>query len=104
MDLANMGLRLSKLRNLTGISARDMSLTLGKSPNYINKIERGKASPSMEMFFEICEFLKITQSDFFDDEISNPMKNAVLVSDFNKLDENNKDHVIGIVKGLQSRK
>jgi len=31
--------RLSELRGQKGVSARDMSLTLGQSPGYINGIE-----------------------------------------------------------------
>lgn len=58
-------LRLNKLRTQTGISARDMSLSLGQNPGYINNIENKKALPSMAMFFCICDFLKISPQDFF---------------------------------------
>ena len=34
--------RLSKLRNQKGVSARDMSLSIGQNPCYINNIENGK--------------------------------------------------------------
>ena len=33
--------RLVELRMQKGVSARDMSLTLGQSPSYINNIENG---------------------------------------------------------------
>ena len=56
--------RLTQLRNKQGISARDMSLSLGQSESYINKIENGKALPSMSAFFYICDFLKIHPRDF----------------------------------------
>jgi len=59
--------RLTQLRNKQGISARDMSLSLGQSESYINKIENGKALPSMSAFFYICDFLKIHPRDFFDE-------------------------------------
>ena len=35
--------RLSKLRLAKGVSARDMSLSIGQNPGYINNIENGKA-------------------------------------------------------------
>lgn len=60
------GTRLAKLRTDTDISAREMSLDLGQNPNYINRIENQKAFPSMQVFFYICEYLKITPGDFFD--------------------------------------
>ena len=43
--------RLAQLRINKGVSARDMSLSIGQSPNYINGIEGGKNYPSMETFF-----------------------------------------------------
>ena len=38
--------RLAQLRINKGVSARDMSLSIGQSPNYINGIEGGKNYPS----------------------------------------------------------
>lgn len=43
--------QLAELRTQKGFSARDMSLFIGKSPNYINRIENGKAFPTMANFF-----------------------------------------------------
>lgn len=40
--------RLNTLRTKTGISARDMSLSLGQNPGYINNIENKKALPSID--------------------------------------------------------
>lgn len=58
------GQRLAQLRMTKGVSARDMSLSLGQSPSYINKIENGKTFPSMQNFFYICEYLGISPGDF----------------------------------------
>ncbi len=60
--------RLTLLRLQKGVSARDMSLSLGQSPSYVNMIENRRALPSMQMFFEICEFLEVTPMAFFDHE------------------------------------
>lgn len=56
--------RLTDLRNARGVSAREMSLSIGQNPGYIHNIECGRALPSMECFFFICEYLKITPADF----------------------------------------
>ena len=58
--------RLSSIRAAKGISAREMSLSLGQGAGYINNIENGKNHPSMSMFFEICEYLDISPKEFFD--------------------------------------
>lgn len=59
------GLRLAKLRENKGISARQMSLDIGQNKNYINAIESGHNFPNMHNFFYICEYLNITPQNFF---------------------------------------
>lgn len=49
--------RLAILRTQRGVSAREMSLSLGQNAGYINDIESGKTLPSMMLFFYICEYL-----------------------------------------------
>ena len=60
--------RLAKLRLQKGVSARDMSLSLGQANNYINNIENKKSLPAMQSFFYICEYLGVTPQEFFDEE------------------------------------
>lgn len=92
--------RLSYLRLQKGVSARDMSLSIGQNAGYINNIETGKALPSMSAFFYICEFLNITPKDFFDMESSCPEELTELISDLKKIDPEQLHHIAGIVKGL----
>ena len=66
--------RLAQLRLQKGISARNMSLSIGQNPGYINTIENGKSFPTMVNFFYICEFLNVTPKEFFDFEMGNPEK------------------------------
>lgn len=63
-------IRISELRNNKGVSAREMSISIGQNPGYINDIESGKSMPSMNAFFYICEYLDITPKEFFDTEFS----------------------------------
>lgn len=82
----NFGARLSELRVGGGQnSAREMSLALGQNPSYINRIENGKALPSMQGFFSICEYLKITPAEFFNDEVEEPGEIRALVEKLQKL-------------------
>ena len=96
-------MRLAQLRNKKGVSARDMSLSIGQNPGYINNIESGKAMPSMACFFYICEYLNISPKDFFDFETKTPEKLNDLISDLKKLDEEQLDNIASIVKGLIKR-
>ena len=77
--------RLSKLRNQKGVSARDMSLSIGQNPCYINNIENGKALPSMSAFFFICDYLGISPQEFFETSNSQPLELKKLVNNLKKL-------------------
>lgn len=63
--IKDFGLRLAKLRQSKGISARQMSLEIGQNKNYINSIESGRNYPNMQNFFNICNFLNISPQTFF---------------------------------------
>lgn len=93
-------LRLSQLRNQKNVSARDMSLSIGQNPGYINNIETGKALPSMSAFFYICEFLNITPQDFFDDSAQNPEEIKKIVSNLKKLSPSKLQLISSLVKEL----
>lgn len=58
-----------------GVSARDMSLSIGQNPGYIRAIECGTTFPTMSNFFYICEYLNVTPQEFFNfsEEPSNGM-------------------------------
>ncbi|GEM_PF-145646 len=64
--------RLTKLRHKKGVSAREMSISIGQNAGYINSIETGKSLPSMATFFYICEYLNVTPKDFFDFDLKVP--------------------------------
>lgn len=57
MEQSEFSRRLVELRMDKGVSARDMSLSIGQSPGYINNIENGINFPSMTAFFYICDYL-----------------------------------------------
>ena len=67
-------MRLAQLRMQAGISASDMSLSMGQSQGYINKIENLQNLPSMCGFFYICDYLHITPMEFFDEDRANPQR------------------------------
>lgn len=95
--------RLAQLRENKGVSARDMSLSIGQNPGYINNIETGKALPSMSGFFYICEYLQLSPKDFFDINAKNPEKLNELIKDLKKLDDKQLDSIASIVQGLVKR-
>ena len=74
MEKKQFARRMSQLRQAKGVSARDMSLSLGQSAGYINNIENGVNLPSMSTFFYICEYLGVTPEEFFAAELADPVR------------------------------
>lgn len=97
---AQFPLRLAQLRARKGVSARDMSLSLGQNPGYINNIESGKALPSMSNFFYICEYLNITPGSFFDSETDNPEQLQQLIQKMKKLSDEQLASIENLVDGI----
>lgn len=96
--------RLAKLRIQKGVSARDMSLSLGQANNYINNIENKKALPSMQAFFYICEYLDVTPREFFDEGNAYPETLRELIKEAKKLDSQSMEYILGIMKKLNNTK
>lgn len=92
--------RLTQLRMQKGVSARDMSLSLGQNHGYINSIESGKTFPTMANFFYICEYLHITPKEFFEDGNTDPEALRAMVKNLKKLDKEQVDALSKIVDGL----
>ncbi|WP_347565127.1 helix-turn-helix transcriptional regulator [Pseudoflavonifractor sp. 60] len=99
------GMRVAQLRLSQDeqISARDMSLSIGQSEGYISSIENGHNYPSMEAFFYICDFLKITPVEFFDTQQKDPRRVNRLLEAARGLDSEQLDHLIAIARDLKRR-
>lgn len=95
--------RLTQLRMEKGVSARDMSLSLGQSESYINKIENRRTMPSMTGFFYICEYLGIEPQEFFDTETISPTKAAQIMQEIGKLSPDRADHILAVIKDLAEK-
>jgi transcriptional regulator with XRE-family HTH domain len=101
MDQETFSRRLANLRTQKGVSARDMSLSLGQSAGYINNIENGVNFPSMTVFFYICDYLNITPQEFFDLDTANPSKAQELLLEARRLSDNQLEHLIALIKDLR---
>lgn len=93
--------RLTQLRTTKGVSARDMSLSLGQNPGYINNIESGKALPSMSVFFYICDYFQISPRDFFDIDNNSPEQLNNIIEDLKCLSSNQLIYLSPLIKDLK---
>lgn len=100
MDEQRFSQRLTALRMVKNVSAREMSLALGQNPSYINRIENGWAYPSMQGFFYICEYLGVTPAEFFDEQNTDPYKQRRLDVALRMLDAKQRDLILTLAEGL----
>ncbi len=93
--------RIAKLREQKNISARDMSLSLGFGAGYINNIENKNNMPSIQGLYYICEFLRITPKDFFDDGTEAPELILELVDVCKRLDRKSLENLLEFIKNMK---
>lgn len=101
MDKEQFAERLIQLRQNKGVSARDMSLSLGQSAGYINNIENGINLPSMNTFFYICDYFEISPMEFFDTENRNPAKSNELIEAVKGLSNEKLENLIALARNLK---
>jgi transcriptional regulator with XRE-family HTH domain len=96
-----LGKRIAQLRTTKGVSAREMSLSIGQGQAYINNIENGKVLPSLRGLQYICEYLNISLKDFFDFDSAAPGRLNDIIKDLKALSLEQLSNVAGIVRGLK---
>lgn len=95
--------RITELRIQKGVSARDMSLSLGQSESYINKIENKRTLPSFTGFIYICEYFEITPQEFFNINSSAPQKTKEILQEIEKLSPIQAEHIYQVIKDLNQK-
>lgn len=93
-------LRLTQLRVQKKVSARDMSLSIGQNPGYINNIESGESFLSMTAFFYICEYLGISPHEFFDTDSKQPVELQQLITNIKKFTPNQLNCISALINEL----
>lgn len=95
--------RLTRLRMNKDVSARDMSLSLGLSESYINKIENGRTLPSMSTFFDICDYFHITPQEFFNMGEPFPVDMTVAIEEMRHMNREQLARMIAFMKDINHR-
>ena len=93
--------RLTQLRMKKGVSARDMSLSIGQNPGYIHNIESGKSMPSLTGFFYICDYLGIGPEEFFSRDTEDPRRLKSLIEKLKGLNEHQLQALESVVDELR---
>ena len=101
MQMEDIKKRITELRIKKGVSARDMSLSIGMGEAYISNLENGKAMPSIEVLFYICEYFQITPAEFFDEDIKEPTKAYEVYQLIKKLNNDQLDVIKSMVEQMK---
>lgn len=95
--------RLAQLRQQKGVSARDMSLSIGQNAGYINNIENQHNLPSMSVFFYICDYLGVSPREFFDADVTYPKEVKTLIEYSSRLSSDDLSHIIALAEALANK-
>ena len=77
--------RISDLLAEYDISEHKLSIITGHSDGYINSITSGRSLPSFDEFLYICEMLKVTPCEFFNENNQHPVLIDELITAAKKL-------------------
>lgn len=88
--------RISYFRTKKNLSARKLSLMIGKSEPYIHSLENGGFDLSLNVLFEIFEVLEISPIEFFSDDPASYFKDKKLLDFFSKLSDKQKDAILNL--------
>jgi len=95
--------RISYFRNKNRLSARELSLLIGKSENYINRLESSRFNLSVETLYEIIYALDVSREQFFSNNYMTHNDDVALFNKFRSLKENDKDIVLKMVESLNNK-
>ena len=101
MQIEDIAKRITELRMKKGVSARDMSLSIGMGPAYINNVENGKSMISIEVLFYICEYFQITPAEFFDEDCKEPSKAYLVIQEVKKLNNEQLDVIQSMIEQMK---
>jgi len=104
MEMEFVVRRLTELRMKKNVSEQQMSRDMGHGRSYIQNISSGRSKPSMPEFLYMCEYLGVTPSEFFDEEIEEPVLLRRAYEGLKKLDERDLNVLIGLIDRLNEGK
>lgn len=101
MQLEEIIDRISKLRTREGLSARELSLRIGKNEAYINRLEyRKNFEPSISVINDIVESCNSTLEEFFYYDIGAFQKDKYIISLLSKAKPDVKDAIIKLLENI----
>lgn len=96
MEIQDLIIRIKQARDKANLSARELSLRLGKNDSYINKVESKSFFPPVEMLLKIIECCNITPEEFFYRDLLSYQEDKKLLDYFNRLSKKQKQAILNL--------
>ena len=90
--------RIGYFRNKANLSARELSLRIGKSGTYINKMECKDFTLSVPVLFDIIEALNVSCAEFFSDNYSNYQQDKEILDLLKTLPKDRKASFVDLMR------
>jgi len=98
MELNEIIDRISHIRTKCGMSARELSLTIGKNQSYINRLEyRKDFEPTIGVINDIIEACNSSFEEFFYDNMDDYQTDKQLLTLIKKLPSDKKDALVKLL-------
>ncbi len=93
--------RIGYFRNKKNLSARELSLRIGKSDTYINQVESKNFRISLPVLFDIIEALEISFAEFFSDNFQNYRQDKEILDILKSLSPERKKSFLDLMKNTK---
>lgn len=90
--------RIGYFRNKAKLSARELSLRLGKHEGYINKLESKDFNLPTYMLLDIIEALEITTAEFFADDYANYENDKEILDLLKTMSKDKRENLLLFIK------
>ena len=98
MDIKEILSRVGYVRNQANLSAREVSLRMGMSPQYVAQLESGRIVLTVEKLLQILEICEFPIDRFFSSNIADYNIDKELESLIQGLNTNKKQNLIEFIK------
>lgn len=98
MNLKNILINIGQARNSANLSAREVSLRIGMSPQYVAKLESGQIVLTVEKLLAILDVCHYPIEKFFYENPTTYDQDKELLQLIKELPANKKEHIIALIK------
>jgi len=63
--VVQLGVRLKRVREQSGMSLREVARQLGVSPSFVSQVEKGKSQPSVATLYSLAQLLNVSIDELF---------------------------------------